>query len=174
MGLAIQLHRGEYKNLDAIENVIRYITRTRPNETNHKDLILWGDSSGFQYNKSPEEEIAAYKFVSKIYNQRGSKICHYCLHILPSQFQCMNQDYHVLASYAVECCQYLFHQGYQTCFAIHLQNDLHIHFAINTTNYMTGYKLSQYLVRVYNNIETPFLNILQTYLHQPQTFDSFD
>ena len=68
-----------------------------------------------------------------------------------------------LADCMQECCQYIFYQGYQTCFAIHSSDkgNLHVHLVISTTNFTTGYKLKRHPTALYLNIQKPILDIFQ-------------
>ena len=81
-----QLNRGKYKNKDAIEKEIRYISRTRKNETRQDELILYGTNHGYNYQKPVEEIIHELKRVQTMYGSRGSKLAHYCTKIYPKLF----------------------------------------------------------------------------------------
>ena len=167
-----QLNRGKYKNKNAIENEIRYISRTRKNETRQDELIIYGTNHGYNYQKPVEEIIHELKRVQTMYGSRGSKLAHYCTKIYPKLFEKIHGDITLLADYAVNCCQYIYNLGYQCCFAIHCSKDegVHIHLVISTTNFNTTYKLQQYPKRSYNNIEKPLLNMLNEYTRPYMTF----
>ena len=154
----------KYTSFDAVNNVIHYITRTRSSETKAIDLVLWGDSVGYCYGKPVDEIIKEFIYIHKLYapytGKNTSKICHYIFRIYRNEFTQMNNNFHLLAEFAVKCCSYLFSNGFQTIFAIHYpnENNLHIHFCINAVNYKTGHKLRQYYKDLHNNIEIPFYN----------------
>ena len=87
MALMTRLHSDklEYTSSDSVQNVIRYITRTRSPETKADDLVLWGDSAGYFYNKSVVEIIHEFSFIHKLYapytGKSTCKICHYVFKI---------------------------------------------------------------------------------------------
>lgn len=165
----IQHHRGEYKSSESTANLIRYITRTRPNETRANELLLWGSYYGYSYHKNPEDIISEMKCIQKFYKTKNSLMCHYTLSVSPLLFKKMNNDLFVLGDYAVKCCKYLFNLGHQCCFAIHssARDKLHIHFAINIVNFHTGKKLRQYPTEIFNNIEVPIYQLLDPYVREP-------
>lgn len=168
--LMIQLNKFKYQNKDSAEYVIRYITRTRKNEDRAHELLWYGSYHGFLYKKPVEEIIAEFEYIQKQYRTPGSLMCHYVMHISVELYSKMNNDLDILNAYASECCKYIFNLGYQNCFAIHYsaEDKLHIHFAINTTNYRTGYKLRQYPPEIKKNLEYPLSNLLTDYLKQFQ------
>lgn len=174
--LMIQLNKFEYQNEDSAEYVIRYITRTRKNEDRAHELLGYGSYHGYHYSKPVKEIIAEFEYIQKQYHTQGSLMCHYVMHISPELFFKMNNDLNALSAYASACSKYIFNLGYQTCFAIHYsaEDKLHIHFAINTTNYRTGHKLRQYYIEIRKNIEYPLSNLLSNYLMQFQTVTSID
>ena len=162
----IQLNRFEYKNDDSAEYVIRYITRTRKNEDRAHELLSYGSYHGFMYQKPVEEIISEFEFIQNQYRTEGSLMCHYVILVNPELFAKMNNDIYRLNAYASACCKYIFDMGYQTCYAIHNSADkkLHIHLAINTTNYMSGSKLRQYYKEVNKNIEKPLSNLAASFI----------
>ena len=173
-GLMIQLNKLEFKNKDATENLIRYITRTRTNEDKQHELVAYGCNFGSIYLKPIEQIISEYTFIQNYYAATGSLMCHYVIRITPDTFNRMNRNIHSLCCYATECCNFIFSHGHQACFAIHDNGDLcpHIHLAINTINYTNGHKLRQYPAEIRMNLEQPLLAILNRYL--VKTVDSVD
>lgn len=57
MGLLIMANRGHYTNADAVNNVVRYITRTRINEDRQKELIYYNGFGVVNY-LTPAEMIS--------------------------------------------------------------------------------------------------------------------
>ena len=174
--LMIQLNKSKYKNEDSTEKVIRYITRTRKNEDRAHELLWYGSYYGFLYHKPVEEMIAEFEYVQKHNKASGSLMCHYVTHIYSQIFADMNNDLNQLNAYATACCQYIWNMGHQACYAIHYsaEDKLHIHFAINTTNYRTGLKLRQYYKEIRPNLEEPLSKLLSNYIRRPQTVMSID
>lgn len=170
--IAIQLKRLQYKNTDSAEKLIRYITRTRKNEDRANELLLWGHSSGYTYPKTVEELIHEFETIQKHYHSLNSLMCHYSIRLRPTLFEKMDNNIYTLGDYAVECCNYLFNLGHQSVFAIHLSKEdgLHIHLAINSTNYRTGYKLRQYPKEIKKTVELPLLNLMNKYIYKPVSF----
>lgn len=162
----INLNRLNFKNKDAAKNLIRYITRTRPNEDKLHELIAYGFNFGNSYKKPIEDIIREFEYVQKFYNATGSLMCHYIIHISPQNYACINYNLSALCCYAQECCDYLFSLGHQACYAIHSseKNKLHIHIAINTINFTTGKKLRQYPTEIRKNLEYPFIHIFEKYI----------
>lgn len=174
--LPIQLNRGKYTEPQSTGNAIRYISRTRANETRADELLLWGTSHGYIYPKSPEIVISEFLYVQKYYKQKGSQICHYVLLLSLDTCSRMNNDIYTIGNYAVACCQYfLYTLGHQSCFAIHnsATGKLHIHFILNATNYWTGRKLRQYHKEVYHTIEKPMLDILEPFIYATGSIADF-
>lgn len=135
---------GYYKNTDAVENVIYYITRSRKNETRANELIAVG-TAGVVCNTSPEAYIRAFKMVQDYYskgNIMGRRIVHEVYMLHDSELQLLDNSYKNIYKVALCIAQYYFQQGFQTVFAIH--NDglrhIHIHFAINSVSYLDGKK----------------------------------
>lgn len=158
----------EFKNKDGISNLICYITRTRINEDRQDELICYGLPSGCPCIRRPEEIIAEFEYISKSYYTKGSKAVHYVIQISDYVFASMGNSMDQLKLCMVECAQYIFEvAGHQCCFAIHHSADLklHVHFAINATNYRTGKKLNQYPVALKKTIEYPVKNIIMKYMH---------
>lgn len=174
--LLIQVKKFEYKNTNAPEKLIHYITRTREYEDRQNELLLYGGPSGYTYQIPVDEVIKQFKYVQKFYGAKGSLMCHYVIHISQEAYQRMNNNICILGNYATECCQYLAQMGHQSCFAIHNspKDRLHIHLAINTTNYTTGYKLRQYHTEVKKNIEYPLSKLLEKYTYTHVDFVGID
>lgn len=170
--LMIQIKKLEYKNIDAANNLIRYITRTRPNEDRAHELLLYGFNFGRAYNKPIKELIQEFEFVQKRYYTQGSLMCHYVIHISQELYDCMNNDLQLLSQYAQECCEYLFTLGHQSCYAIHYSDSdrLHIHLAINAINFQNGHKLRQYPKEIKQTVEKPLIQLLEKYTYSSMSF----
>jgi len=163
--LTIQLEKLEFKNTDSANNLIRYITRTRLNEDRRNELVTYGFPYGNNFNKPIEQVIWEFEYIQQAYDTGGSLMCHYCIHIPPTSRIVQNNDIEKLNAYAQECYNYMFNRGHQCVYAIHYseKEKLHIHLAINTTNYMIGHKLRQYHKEVKTFIERPLSEIFKKY-----------
>ena len=139
---------GEYKNVNAVPNVIRYITRTRLNESRKTELIEYGASGASSRN--PEFMIRQFCSIQKTYpskNQCPRRIHHEVFSLDYEEQRVMLNALDLLSDFALSCCSYYFYEmQHQVVYAIHLpdrEKHLHIHFAINTTSYETGRKLHE-------------------------------
>lgn len=149
MAMLITMNKGNYTNGDAVENVVRYVTRTRLREERAAELITWG-GWGVGVYQTPELVIEQFCRLQKIHRieTRGSRIFHEVLGITKEEFDKLGCDYGRIYQVAVECAKYYYSMGYQVVFAIHNAKDgclernkgLHIHFVVNTINFMTGNK----------------------------------
>lgn len=149
MAMLITMNKGKYTNKDAVENVIRYITRTRAMEDRADELIAWG-GWGIGIYQTPELVIEQFCRLQKNHRieKRGSRIFHEVLGITEKELGRLGHDYSRVYQVAVNCAQYYFAMGHQVVFAIHNAKDgclernkgVHIHFVVNTINFATGNK----------------------------------
>lgn len=139
---------GNYVNKDAIENVIRYITRTRKNEDRGHELIDWG-GMGVGCYASPELVIEQFHYVQNAYGKAdGRKVYHEVLGFTEEEFDRMWRDYGLVYRIAMENASKYYSMGHQVVFAIHhapkdngsRNSGVHIHFVVNTVNFMNGKK----------------------------------
>ena len=175
----IQIKPLEYRNKNAISNLIHYITRTRPNETRANELLSYGTDSGFPCIKTPEEIIDEFEYIAKSYHTKGSLLVHYIIWPPEDILERMGSLYQ-LNMCMVECCRYIFGTcGYQCCYAIHCSKEqcLHIHLVISTTrycningSYYNGKHLKQYYKSRYTEIEVPLLQIFKSYMSAEPMF----
>ena len=152
--------KGNYMNEDAVEKVIRYITRIRPNEDRADELIAWS-GMGVGCYASPELVIEQFCAVQEVYGIKakgGRRIYHEVLGIREEEFERMWRDYGLVYQIAAECAQRYYSRGHQVVFAIHHapkdsqtgNSGVHIHFAVNTVNFMTGRRWHSYFRESYN------------------------
>lgn len=139
--------KGKYKNKDAVENVIRYITRTRENESEEKasELISFG-GRGVSAD-SPEEVIMEMEKVQEVYNKKnGRRLYHEFYLLKDSDFEAMGRDYEIVRRFAHACAGYYYKQGYQVEYAVHESKTkhTHIHFAYNSVSSIDGRKVKDY------------------------------
>lgn len=137
--------KGLFTNKNAVENLIKYITRTRLNEQRASELIAYGGPSIGNYYY-PEEIIAQFLGVQNLYNinnRCGRRMYHEILSFTDTEFKYLNYNYEVIKSIAAEICKIFFDRGHQVLYGIHFSEEqrLHIHFAVNTINFRTGLKL---------------------------------
>ena len=136
---------GRYRNPDAPEKLIRYITRT--NGKDEKDLISWG-GEGVLDCCGVEFVINQFYFAQKAHT-RNDDFGRYMSHTLFSLSDNgaktileKNIDFDCIAR---QMARDIFeHDHCQVVYGIHLPDKsdphIHIHFAINAVNYRTGGK----------------------------------
>ncbi len=149
MAILITMRKGRYTNNDAVGNVIRYVTRTRPMEDRADELVAWG-GWGIGTYQTPELSIEQFCRLQQIYRieTRGSRIFHEVLRMTEEEWGRLGYDRGRLFQIAANCTHYYYSQGHQAVFAVHLgkmdclngNRGLHIHFVVNTINFMTGNK----------------------------------
>lgn len=135
---------GRYANADAVDNVIRYVTRTRSDEQRKEELQEYGGLGFFRYDTT-ETMIARFKAVQNAYGigyRKGKRIFHEVFSITDREFEGINCDMKLLNQIALELCGEYYRQGFQVVYAIHWDKEkkLHIHFAVNAVSFMTGKK----------------------------------
>lgn len=133
-----------YSNINAVENLIRYVTRTRNNEKRAKDLIVYG-GAGVGYYLSPEEMIRQFLYVqkaNKIDLRNGRRAYHEIFCISDDEARSLHMSREELWNFGMECCQVFYMMGFQVVFAVHWEKEkrLHIHFVVNSINYRDGHK----------------------------------
>ena len=135
---------GRYANADAVDNVIRYVTRTRSDEQRKGELQGYGGLGFFRYDTT-ETMIARFKAVQNAYGigyRKGKRMFHEVFSITDREFEGINCDMKLLNQIALELCGEYYRQGFQVVYAIHWDKEkkLHIHFAVNAVSFMTGKK----------------------------------
>ena len=136
---------GRYINTNAVPNVIRYVLRIRKNETRRNELLFWG-GCGIPLYACAEDVIGSYLHVQNAYNissRKGRRIFHETITMTPIEFNGIRNNYEVL-KVAIEeyCYKEYFLQGFQVVYAVHWDHSksLHVHFVINTINFIDGKK----------------------------------
>ena len=159
-----------YSNPDAVENVIRYITRTRQDEQKMNDIVAYG-GAGVGYYLSVEDIIQQFQYVQKTYNiasRGGRRIYHEVFNLFDEEMDAIKYDLNVLWKIGMECCQEYFKMGHQAIFAVHCERGkrFHFHFVVNAINFLTGMKWHSYFYDL-GCREYVFARIL--YKHMAQT-----
>lgn len=181
MAMLMMMREGNYTNPDAIENVIRYITRTRRNETRGDELLAWG-GMGVGCYASPELMIEQFHYVQMAYgiNENGRMLYHEIFNITDEEFNKLGNDYNRVNLIALECAKVYYSNGYQVAFAIHddrkkigTNKRVHIHFVVNAVNFSTGRKWHTSMKESFNR-ERSFNGILEGFmLEKPNRFSPF-
>ena len=163
--------KGRYTNYDAPEKLIRYVTRT--NGKNNADLIAWGGLGVTEF-LGIEKIIDQFYSVQIIHNRKGNfgrYVDHdvYSFSIEEENFINANKlDVDKIARkmaydfYERDKCQVVYgiHRSSKT------DKHMHIHFAINTVNYITGKKRREN-TRQTRERETLFQQIINVNVKTP-------
>lgn len=160
-------NRKNYKNIQAVENVLQYILRIRPNEKRRQDLLTYG-GKGIPLFLSPDDIINQFLYVQNLYlinSRKGIRIYHEVLSFTDSEYERLGYDINLIYQIAMRCSEEYFNRGHQVVFAIHYESEkhLHIHFAINSINYITGKKLHTN-IQENRTRECLFQNIINSFI----------
>lgn len=138
-----------YTNRNAVKYVIDDITRNRKNEKYEYQLLGYG-ALGANHFLSVEDMIKTFNYIQQAYDieQRGGRrIYHEVFWFSDEELILMNWDVQQMWNFAYEVSREFFYKkGHQVIFAIHydLRGKYHVHFAVNTVNYITGAKLQTF------------------------------
>ena len=137
-----------YSNKDAVEKVIRYVTRSRVNEDRFDNLISYG-GVGVNCFGRPEEMITQFLYVQRIFNiesRGGRRLYHEVFNLTQEDFCRLCLDLNQVNILAQTICSVYYQMGHQVVYAIHNEQEehLHIHFVVNTINFITGRKWHEY------------------------------
>ncbi len=145
MGL-LRVIKGKYENRDAVKYVIRYITRTRPNEDRGMELIAAGSLGTSETSERMIEDFLRVQKCLRSPGRIGKKINHEVFLLTVEETEQLGYPGKVQYLYwaSQECARFFYEKGFQVVFAIHtdMEKGVHIHFAVNTVNYMNGKKWS--------------------------------
>lgn len=133
-----------YTNIDAVENMIHYVTRSRTNEQRAGDLIGYG-AVGVGYYLTPDDMIRQFLYVQNIYGigrRRGKRMHHETFNLCDQDVLDLQLTPEELCEIGRECSQVFYRMGYQVVFAVHWEAEkgFHIHFAVNSISSINGHK----------------------------------
>ncbi len=133
-----------YSNLNAVDNLIRYVTRSRVNETRLNSLIGYG-ACGAGSDLSAEDLIQRMLCVQNQYgiNVRGGRRMHHeVFSLLDGEVIHYGLTDDILLSFARECALCYYSMGYQVVYALHWEPEehYHIHFVINAVSFINARK----------------------------------
>ena len=158
-----------YTNRQAVKFVIDDITRNRENEKYEYQLLGYG-AVGVNHFLPVEDMIATFRYVQEAYNienRGGRRIYHEVFWFNQDEVMRLNWDVGLMWQFAYEVAtEFFYKKGHQVIFAIHydLNGKYHIHFAVNTINYLTGAKLHTFKTDIKER-EVACNVILQKYLN---------
>ena len=165
-GNDIRYKNKNYSNVDAVENLLHYITRTRENEWRKDDLINYG-AVGADYLHSVDDMIQQFCYIQHIHGintRHGRRMYHEVFNLEDCELERLAYATEMLWHVGMECCLVYYQMGYQAAFAVHWEpgKRWHIHFAVNTINFMDGRKWHSSLPEIKER-EGIFNEILRKY-----------
>ena len=161
-----------YTNPQAVKFVIDDIFRTRINEKYRDQLLAYG-GIGVNYKLPVEYIIKSFEYVQNVYDidkRKGRRMYHEIFWFSQDELLRLNRNVQRMWNFAEECARVAYYEkGFMVLFAIHTDNEYkcHIHFAVNTINYMDGHKLRTYRYDLKER-NIMFNQILQKYLNMEQ------
>lgn len=165
-GNDVRYKNQNYSNEDAVENLLHYVTRTRENEKRKDDLINYG-AVGADYFHSVDDMIKQFRYVQYIHGintRRGRRMYHEVFNLDDCELERLAYLPDMLWQVGMECCQIYYQIGHQAVFAVHWEPEkrCHIHFAVNSINFITGLKWHTKLPEIKER-ERIFNDILRRY-----------
>ncbi len=162
-----------YKNDDAIINVLGYITHTDGEEAH-----LYTGALGLPL-AAPDEMAEIFLGIQRLYSKdSGRRIRHECLCLSPDEALDINGQSRVMEIFC-QFALFYFYNGFQVVFSIHKTSDgYHAHYAINTVSFYDGHKYpgSVKLLDYQRNYAAALIGtITQKYFHPaPITWEEFE
>ena len=162
-----------YKNDDAIINVLGYVMHTSEEET-----LIYNGAFGLPL-ATPDEMAEIFLGIQRLYSKNsGRRIRHECLHLTPEEPIDTEGRNRVIEI----CCQFAlfyYYNGFQVVFSIHKTlNGYHAHYAVNTVNFYDGHKYpasAKLLDYQQNYAATLIGTITQKYSYpSPITWEEFE
>lgn len=137
-----------YDKADPIENLIRYISRKNGKSKN--DLVCCGAFGATDFTDI-DTTIMQFKCAQLLHTRKGSfgrYIDHEIYSFSTDEEKMIVQNNISVKKLAEEMAFDFYRNGFQVYYGVHKKdectNNLHIHFAINTVNYITGNKRREY------------------------------
>lgn len=144
-GCLLKVPSQSFDSSKEVDNLIRYITRSRKDEKEKQDLISYG-GRGSEIHDDISIAIKQWKAVQANYISPKVKFGRYCFH----EIYCLTNkiseriDEKRLDELAFELSGEYWKERHQVIYGIHRpdrhENRVHIHFAINTVCFKTGRK----------------------------------
>ena len=141
MAAIVKMRKGDYTNTLAVENVIHYITRTRSCDTDNQAFVFGGLGVD-EYD--PGMMCQQFRQVQSIYQKEnhGVRVMHEVITFLPFEIIDIN-GINRIREIAYKFASIYYLSGFQVVYAVHTDsNNTHIHYAVNATNFIDGYKFN--------------------------------
>lgn len=145
LGLLI-IPRQEFDSYKEIDKLIRYITRTKTDGYNRKTDLIYFGGRAVEFSGKIEKVINQFKQVQGIYEKGFDRWSRHCFHEIfsfnPELKQYLTKD--MLIQMAKGMSDFYYEKGFQVVYAIHNpdynENNVHIHFAVNSISFANGLK----------------------------------
>ncbi len=158
MALLLIANNGSYTNPDAIDNVLRYVTRTRKCEKRENELV-YCNSLGVMLSLGIDHCIYEMEQLQRFYsinNRGGRRMFHETLELTEQETSCFD-SIASLSKFADSCAYIYYQMGFQVVYAVHfvpysdedmtilqrqqkVRRGVHIHFAVNIISFLDGRK----------------------------------
>ncbi len=134
-----------FDSYNEIDNLLRYITRTKVSGNKRKDVIKIGGRA-VQLSHGIETAIRQFKQVQSVYDNGFDRYSRHCFHEIfafnPELSRFLSDQ--LVTEMAEEMSRFYWIKGFQVVYAVHKPDrenyNLHIHFAVNAISVKTGKK----------------------------------
>lgn len=153
---------GNHTNKEALSNGIKYISRTRNNETRSNELVYYGATG---VSNDPKLGYQQMLFTQKLYKKTDGKRCiHHIFGIGNESSNSHKLSDEALIEFAGRCSENYYHSGFQNAYALHKEpsGEMHIHFIINPVNFKTGLKYHEHYAARLTRSEEFSKDLLET------------
>lgn len=136
--------KDNFSNQKAVENLIRYVTRTRKDEMPGREWVLY-DAVGAINVASVDDIIQQFLFVQHAYGiekRGGRRMYHEVFNLMDEEVAELGFSLQRFWQLGMGCAQIYYGMGFQVVFAVHWEygKHFHIHFAVNGISYINGHK----------------------------------
>jgi len=144
------VHCGKYKNKKDALQLIRYIFGKSKKEEKQKPVRYIGGYGVNGYD--PDLCCDAMYIIKKLYKKTNPGLR--CIYHLIVSFPEYIEDINIVKLISIDICKYFYQKGFQCIYGVHDDTEkLHIHIAINSTNFITG-KQADLSIRKLKNTRT--------------------
>lgn len=133
------IRSGYFTNADAVKFLISYITRSRPDENRADELLFWGALGADECNVA--QTIAQFEYVqNNIRTSTCRKMYHFVYAPDDDELRLLCHNISLIHKITIAQAQVFYNWGHQVAYAVHMNEAcrLHIHYAVNAVNFMTG------------------------------------
>lgn len=155
---ALIVCNNSYSNDDVLENLVSYALEINKDKLNvSKQEVMW---CGFGVNTyTPQYAINSMNTIKRLYNnEAGRQAEHFIISIYQHRNYGVSHRINIAQNLMYEAGNFLVNMGYQSICGIHNnEGNVHIHFIVNSVNYMDGKKIHNTKV-IYNALHAHLKN----------------